>query len=188
MLFGAYAVYAILIENSIIIAEWIDRIEQCYNIFIRKNLPYDRNMSTNAQMVLDDNSMTLENLCKSILYTSEDIQSVAVINKNGRAIEEKTRGNSNLLIPDNKNEMYFMQCALQISMARDFDEEFGPVGYTITERENSKFVSIPFFSHIILAKMKKGINHTVLINKIKKVIRNFKGHNRETPVLEGDQV
>jgi hypothetical protein len=139
-------------------------------------------------MFLDDNSITLENLCKSILYTSEDIQLVAVINKNGRAIEEMTRDNSNILMTDKKNEMYFMQCALQISMARDFDEEFGPVSCTITERENSNFVSIPFFSHIILAKMKKGIDHTALINKIKKVIRNFKGHNRETPVLEGDQV
>ncbi|TLX71399.1 MAG: hypothetical protein E6L05_03700 [Thaumarchaeota archaeon] len=141
-------------------------------------------MSANAQVILDDNSVTLENLCKSILDTSENIQSVAVINKNGRAIEEKTRGNSNLLMLDRKNEMYFMQCALQISMTRDFDEEFGPVSCTITERENSNFVSIPFFSHIILAKMKKGIDHTALINKIKKVIRNFKGHNREMPVLE----
>jgi len=145
-------------------------------------------MSANAQMILDDNSLMLENLCKSILSTSEDIQSVAVINKNGRAVEEMTRGNSNLLMLDKKNEMYFMQCALQISMARDFDEEFGPVSSTITERENSNFVSIPFFSHIVLAKMKKGIDHTALINKIKKVIRNFKGHNKETPVLEGDQV
>jgi hypothetical protein len=128
---------------------------------------------------LHDNSITLENLCNSILYTSENIQSVAVINKNGRVIEEKARDKFDLLMLDKKNEMYFMQCALQICMARDFDEEFGRVSYTITERENSKFVSIPSFSNIILAKMKKGIDHTALINKIKKVIRNFEGHNRE---------
>jgi len=144
-------------------------------------------MSANAQMILDDNSLMLENLCKSILSTSEDIQSVAVINKNGRAVEEMTRGNSNLLMLDKKNEMYFMQCALQISMARDFDEEFGPVSCTITERENSNFVSIPFFSHIILAKMKKGIDHTALLNKIKKIIRNFEVHNRELSVQIGYQ-
>lgn len=139
-------------------------------------------------MILDDNSITLENLCKSILYTSENIQAVAVINKNGRAIEEKARDNSGLLMSDKKNEMYFMQCALQISMARDFDEEFGPVSFTMIERENSKFVSIPYFSHIILAKMKKSIDHTALLNKIKKIIRNFEVHNRELSVREGDQV
>ena len=144
-------------------------------------------MSTNAQMILDDNSMTLESLCKSILDTSENIQSVAVINKNGRAIEEKIRGNSNLLMLDKKNEMYFMQCALQISMTRDFDEEFGPVSFTITERENSKFVSIPSFPHIILAKMKKGMDHTALLNKIKEIIRNFEVNNRELSVQKGDQ-
>jgi len=139
-------------------------------------------MSTNAQMVLGDNIVTLENLCESILCTSENIQSVAIINKNGRAIEEKSRVISDLLMPDKKNEMYFMQCALQVSMARDFDDEFGPVSFTITERENSKFVSIPSFSNIILAKMKKGMDHTALINKIKKIIRNFEVHNRELSI------
>ena len=144
-------------------------------------------MSTNVPVIVDESSVTLENLCKSILYTSENIQSVAVINKNGRAIEERTRDGSDLLMSDKKNEMYFMQCALQISMARDFDEEFGPVSFTITERENSKFVSIPSFSHIILAKMKKGMYHIALLNKIKKIIRNFEVHNRELSIREGNQ-
>lgn len=144
-------------------------------------------MSTNVPVIVDESSVTLENLCKSILYTSENIQSVAVINKNGRAIEERTRDGSDLLMSDKKNEMYFMQCALQISMARDFDEEFGPVSFTITERENSKFVSIPSFSHIILAKMKKDMYHIALLNKIKKIIRNFEVHNRELSIREGNQ-
>ena len=141
-------------------------------------------MSTNAHVILEDSGMTLENLCKSILYANENIQSVAVINKNGRAIEEKSRVISDLLMPDKKNEMYFMQCALQVSMARDFDDEFGPLSFTITERENSKFVSIPSFSNIILAKMKKGMDHTALINKIKKIIRNFEVHNKELSITE----
>lgn len=145
-------------------------------------------MNANAHLILDDNSITLEDLCNSILCTSENIQSVAVINKNGRAIEKKARGNTEPLMSDHKNEIYFMQCALQISMSRDLDEEFGPVSYTVTERENSKFVSIPSFPHIILAKMKKGIDHTALINKIKKAIRDFENLNRELSVRKGDQV
>lgn len=145
-------------------------------------------MSVNANVILDNSSITLEDLCNSILLTSGDIQSVAVINKNGRAIEKKTRGNTDQLIPDQKNEIYFMQCSLQISMARDFDEEFGPVNYIITERENSKILSIPSFPHIILAIMKKGMDHTALVNKIKKAIRNFENLNRELSVRKGDQV
>lgn len=145
-------------------------------------------MSVNANVILDNSSITLEDLCNSILLTSGDIQSVAVINKNGRAIEKKARGNTDQLIPDQKNEIYFMQCSLQISMARDFDEEFGPVNYIITERENSKILSIPSFPHIILAIMKKGMDHTALVNKIKKAIRNFENLNRELSVRKGDQV
>lgn len=145
-------------------------------------------MSQNVHLVFDEANMTLEDLCNSILCTSDNIQSVAIINKNGRAIEKKTRGNTDLLMPDQKNEIYFMQFALQISMARDFDNEFGPVSYTVTERENSKFVSIPSFPHIILAKMKKGIGHTALINKIKKTIRNFEAGNKELSLGKGDHV
>ncbi|HWY33309.1 MAG TPA: hypothetical protein VNX68_01605 [Nitrosopumilaceae archaeon] len=145
-------------------------------------------MSTNAaHVILDDTSVTLENLCESILYASENIQSVVVINKNGRPVEEKARDDSDLL-SDKKNEMYFMQCALQMSMAKDFDEEFGPVSFTITERENSKFVSIPSFSHIILAKMKRGMDQAALLNKIKKIIRNFEAHNSELSVRKGGQI
>jgi hypothetical protein len=145
-------------------------------------------MSTNAaHVILDDASVTLENLCESILYASENIKSVVVINKNGRPVEEKARDDSDLL-SDKKNEMYFMQCALQMSMAKDFDEEFGPVSFTITERENSKFVSIPSFSHIILAKMKRGMDQAALLNKIKKIIRNFEAHNSELSVRKGDQI
>jgi hypothetical protein len=135
-------------------------------------------MATNTQLMLENDSLTLENLCDSILQISNNIQSVAVINKRGRAIEKKTR-NADVPLPDQKSEIYFMQCSLQLSMARDFDEEFGPINYMVTERENSKFVLIPSFSNIILAKTKKNIRQTPLINKIKEAITNFELFGKE---------
>lgn len=79
-----------------------------------------------------------------------------------------------------------MGVRLQSSMQRDYDNEFGPVGYTITERENSIFVSIPIVSHTILAIMKKNIDPTVVINKIKIAIRDFENANKKLSLQESD--
>jgi len=73
-------------------------------------------------------------------------------------------------------------------MQRYYDDEFGPVGYTITERENSIFVSIPIVSHTILAIMKKNTDPTVVINKIKIAIKNFEHLNKKLFVEKSDQV
>ncbi|MGI0072615.1 MAG: hypothetical protein ACREA3_02240 [Nitrosotalea sp.] len=66
-----------------------------------------------------------------------------------------------------------MGLKLQSSMQSDYDLEFGPVSYTVTEREKSKFVSITSFPYIILAVMKKSKDHIVVIDKIKKAMRKF---------------
>jgi len=70
--------------------------------------------------------------------------------------------------------MFAMELRLQSSMLSDFDPEFGPVSYTITEREELKFVSMQVFPYIILAIMKKDVNHLTMIDKIKNNIQNFK--------------
>jgi hypothetical protein len=84
--------------------------------------------------------------------------------------------------------MFLMGLALQSSMQSDFDSEFGPVSYTITEREKSKFISIPSFPNIIFSYNEKNIDHTEVIKKIKTTIRNFKNVNKELSIGESDQV
>src|SRR3989304_1170110 len=112
---------------------------------------------------------------KSIL--EEGVEFIGLINNQGRMESSICRNEINLT--EEKKEMFLMQFRLQSSMQRDYDEEFGPVGYTITERENSKFVSIPIVSHTVLAIMKKDIDPTVVINKIKIAIKNFEHLNKK---------
>jgi hypothetical protein len=83
-----------------------------------------------------------------------------------------------------RKEMFSMELRLQSSMQSDFDSEFGPVSYTVTEREKSKFVSILTFPYIVLAIMKKNIDHIAVINKIKATIQNFENVNKELPDLK----
>lgn len=120
---------------------------------------------------------------KSIL--GKGVEFIGLINKEGRM--ESTMFKNEINLTNERKEMFFMQFRLQSSMQRDYDDEFGPVSHTITERKNSVFVSIPIVSHTVLAIMKKNMDPTVAINKIKIAIRNFENHNKELAVQKSGQ-
>ena len=121
---------------------------------------------------------------KSLL--EQGVEFIGLINKQGRM--ESTLFKNEMNLTKEKKDMFLMGLRLQNTMQSDYDDEFGPVSYTITERENSKFVSIPSFPHIILAIMKKNKGHIAVINKIKIAIRDFEKVRKELPAQESDQV
>ena len=121
---------------------------------------------------------------KSML--EEGIEFIGLINKQGRL--ESTLFNNDIDLTGEKKEMYMMGLRLQSSMQSDYDSEFGPVSYTVTEREKSKFVSIISFPYLILAIMKKSKDHVAVIDKIKTAIRNSQKVKAESPLEASAQV
>jgi hypothetical protein len=115
---------------------------------------------------------------KSIL--EDGIEFIGLVNKQGRV--ENTIFNNDINLTGERKEMYMMGLRLQTSMQSDFDPELGPVNYNITEREESKFVSIVHFPYIILAIMKKSKDHIAVIDKIKTAIRNLGNVSKELSV------
>lgn len=101
---------------------------------------------------------------------------VCIINKQGRI---ESSYNNGMNIPKEKKEMFSMGLQLQDSMQSDFNDEFGPVDYTITERKNSRFVSIPTSEGILLAKLDKSTDPFLFINKILEIM-NFSKRLFET--------
>lgn len=120
---------------------------------------------------------------KSIL--GDGVEFIGLINKEGRMESVMCKNEINLT--DDRKEMFLMQFRLLSSMQKDYDDEFGPVSHTITERENSIFVSIPCVFHTVLAIMKKNIDIIAAINKIKVAIRNFENHNKELILQKSGQ-
>ena len=120
------------------------------------------------------------------LVLEQGIEFIGLINKQGKL--ESALFNNDINMTREKKEMYMMGIRLQSSMQSDYDYEFGPVSYTITEREKSKFLSIINFPYIILAIMKKSKDHIAVIAKIKTAIRNSHNVNKELPLRESDQV
>lgn len=103
------------------------------------------------------NVMKFDELCDEVLEI-DDIQSISIINKMGRAIEKKSR-NGIEIIDSKKNEMLMMQSVLTMSMGKDFDDDFGEIGYVHIQRKNLSMLSLPLDGHIVFvaSKTTKGL-------------------------------
>ncbi len=115
----------------------------------------------------------LESLCDSIIKLNKSIQSVAIINNKGRVMEKISRSRFTRQFPDHLNELFCMTCVLQISMGRDFDENFGHINYHISERSNLTIITFPLDENVILITTNKNISPIILARKIIDTINNY---------------
>ena len=90
------------------------------------------------------------------------------INKQGRVIDYMCKNEINL--SKEQKEMFFMMTSLNLSMQRDYDDNLGPVQYTVTEREGSRIVSIPAPFGSIMLVMSKKVRPSLLVKKIMKAV------------------
>ena len=99
----------------------------------------------------------------------------------GRLVEDTSRSNFARKFPEHLNEHFLMQCVLQISMGRDFDEYYGPVNYHISERAGLTLLSFPADGNVILVVCNKNISPISLARKIIEAIAEFQ---RRVSVIE----
>ena len=114
----------------------------------------------------------LESLCDSIMKLNKSIQSVAVINNRGRVMEKFSRSKFTKRFLNHLNELFCMSCVLQISMGKDFDENYGPINYHISERSNLTIITFPLDENMILITANKSISPITLARKTITVINN----------------
>ena len=110
--------------------------------------------------------MPLELLCDSILKLNKSIQSVAIINNRGRIIEKMSRFKFTRNFPNHLSELFCMSCVLQVSMGRDFDENYGPINYHISKRTNLTMITFPINENLILATIDKNTSPIMLSRRI----------------------
>jgi hypothetical protein len=115
----------------------------------------------------------IDELCNSIMRINKSVQSVAIINKLGRPVEKINRDENLKELPHSKNEMFFMQCVLEISMGREFDSEYGPINYHLSERGNLTMITFPMRDNVILVTTKKD---TSPISLAKKIVTTINAH------------
>ena len=115
----------------------------------------------------------LDELCNSVMGLNKNIQSVAIINKLGRPVKKVVRDGSLKQLPQPKDEMFFMQCVLQISMGKEYDSEYGPINYHLSERGNLTMITFPMRDNVILVTIKKDTSPISLAKKIVTIINGY---------------
>jgi len=116
----------------------------------------------------------------------DGVEFVGFISKLGRVIDYSCKTEINLT--QEQKETLFMSTSLHLSMQKDYDDNFGSVQYIVSERENSKIVSIPApFGSIILV-MNKKTRPSFLVKKLLKAINHARGLEDRRPELESSTV
>ncbi len=116
----------------------------------------------------------LNSLCSSILAINKHIQSVAVINNKGRVIEKISKPGFVKQFPDYLNELFCMHHVLQVSIGRDFDENYGPINYHMSERANLTMITFPVDHNVILVTINKNTSPITLARKVVNIIDEYK--------------
>lgn len=121
-----------------------------------------------------ERSLQFTRLCRSILEDNDQVQLVVIINQKGRIVENKTRDDRVTKgLSNQKKEMLFMECVLQMSMNKDFDSEFGILRYTLSVREEISIFCFSFEDHIIVAFIEPNTNLITTGQDISKIISKF---------------
>jgi len=112
-------------------------------------------------------------LCNSIFEVDEKIRFVGIIDQMGKLIVgDMKKGTPSLEKNDGSIRLY-LGYAINNILRRDFDNVFGKVIYTFSEREKIKLLTIPIEENLLLVSIDKLADHGKLINKILDTVKNM---------------
>lgn len=112
-------------------------------------------------------------LCNGIFEVNEKIRFVGIIDQMGKlVVGDMKKGLSSLERDDGSIRLY-LGYAINNILRQDFDNVFGKVLYTFSEREKIKLLTIPMDNYLLLVSIDKLSDHVKLINKIMEVVKKL---------------
>ena len=119
-------------------------------------------------------SVEISNLCKKILSVEQGVLQVSFINRNGRMIETTFNDSQESSeLTKQESEMLSMQCTLQLSMNKEFDEKLTRVRYTLIKRESTSDFIFPMFDGVIFVVIENAVNIQAVGNTISDLILEY---------------
>jgi hypothetical protein len=109
-------------------------------------------------------------LCNDIFGINEKIRFVGIIDQMGNLIAGDMKNGLQSLERDDGSIRLYLGYAINNVLRRDFDNVFGKVLYTFSEREKIKLLTIPIDNNLLLVSMDTSSDHVELINKIQHVV------------------
>lgn len=112
-------------------------------------------------------------LCNGIFEVDEKIRFVGIIDQMGKlVVGDMKKGLSSLERDDGSIRLY-LGYAINNILRQDFDNVFGKVLYTFSEREKIKLLTIPMDNYLLLVSIDKLSDHANLVNKIMDVVKKL---------------
>jgi hypothetical protein len=115
----------------------------------------------------------LSKLCNGILDIDEKIRFVGIIDEMGKLVAGDMKKGLPSLERDDGSIRLYLGYAINNVLRRDFDDVFGKVLYTFSEREKIKLLTIPMHDNLLLVSMDISSNHAELIEKILNTLPNL---------------
>jgi len=113
-------------------------------------------------------------MCQDILSIHHKIHFSGYINRNGRIVESKLCDDGlNTDLTSQELEMRYMQCKLQSSMNKEFEDKLGHLDYTLICREFTLDFIFPFHDGVIFVIVDKETPIQSTSKKILELISIF---------------
>ena len=110
-------------------------------------------------------------ICEQVFKIDEKIRSARVINNKGKLIAGGMRQGLMALEDAKKDEMLFMELSLRVRMRHEFDEEFGPVEFSLSYRGKVILMSYPMIENVLFVSTERQVDLSKIPFKILEIIK-----------------
>lgn len=117
-------------------------------------------------------SFSLGKLCRSIINSNNNIQSVEIVNKQGSTLEKLGSDRIIKISREERSERNLGRCLFDISLGEELDDLYGPIQYNFSKSSFVMF-SFPLSENLIVVTATKNISPISLATKIAHIIIKF---------------
>jgi hypothetical protein len=122
----------------------------------------------------NQNNLDFDTLCNKVFELDKKIRSVRVINNKGKLVAGGMKKGLTALEDSKKDEMLFMELSLRVRMRHEFDEEFGPVEFSLSYRGKIILMSFPMDPNVLFVTTERQIDLNKIPFKILELTGGFK--------------
>ncbi|MGQ0795948.1 MAG: DUF6659 family protein [Nitrosopumilaceae archaeon] len=120
------------------------------------------------------NNLDFDTLCNKVFELDDKIRSVRAINNKGKLVAGGMKKGLTALEDSKKDEMLFMELSLRVRMRHEFDEEFGPVEFSLSYRGKIILMSFPMDPNVLFVTTERHVDLNKIPFKILELTNGFK--------------
>ena len=117
--------------------------------------------------------MDYDKLCISTQKINSKIRFAGVINSRGRLVAGGMAASKKRLGDRKRDEMLYMELALRVKMRREFDDDLGPVKFSMSFREKLIVMSFPMKNDILMVSMERKTQFEKIAFSILKLVEKI---------------